>query len=335
MTTADFAQYKAIIIPDPNCGVVSDVDFLDSNKATWSPAIQGNIILIGTDPDYHNKTRAGAQVLIQDGIRFAATGNGTGLYFALSCYYQNDESATVNSLSWFGTFTVRGTTVFNECDNNAHVVANSSALEMLDDVALSGWGCSVHEMFTDYPTTGFYAFVALVIAEGVTGAGVKDFADGTTGVPYIIVKGATPVGCGDGVYDPTLGEECDAGSLNGTPQSNCSASCKCLYGSISPGVCAGNSATTTTSTPTPTPTPSSSTFNSRYAVQMLIELFPAHIFQLLLGDVHRVVSSYQHEVRDSKIHQSFQESGNQLTTTQFLPKFDNFSSTDQLEVRIV
>lgn len=217
----------------------------------------GNIILIGTDPGYHSSSRDGAITLINDGVKFAASGNGTGLYFALSCYYDAVDSATVDSLSEFGTITMRGNLA---CYNDAHLVANSSALGLLDDAALSDWSCSVHEVFTDYPTTGLYGFEPLAIAEGATGDGLKDFADGTSGIPYIIVKGATPAGCGDGVWDPSLEEECDEGDRNGTPESNCSSSCKCLTGSVTPGVCRNATNSSKSSLPATTAT------NSRYVL---------------------------------------------------------------------
>lgn len=47
MTTADFAKYKAIVIADPSCGSLSDIQFLDDTKTVWSPAVLGNMILIG------------------------------------------------------------------------------------------------------------------------------------------------------------------------------------------------------------------------------------------------------------------------------------------------
>jgi hypothetical protein len=47
MTTADFAKYKAIIVPDPSCGDLSLIQFLEDSKDAWSPAVTGNIILIG------------------------------------------------------------------------------------------------------------------------------------------------------------------------------------------------------------------------------------------------------------------------------------------------
>lgn len=236
-TTADFERYSAIIIPDPTCGTVGEIDFFDATKAAWSPAITGNIILIGTDPSFHASSRPGALTLIDDGVRFSVAGNGTGLYFALSCYYDAVAASTVDSLSYFGSITVRGQLA---CYNDAHLVANSSTLGELTDGALSDWSCSVHEVFTSYPTVGPYAFEPLAIAEGATGDGERDFGDGSSGIPYIIVKGATPVGCGDGVWDPSVEEECDDGPLNGMPGNACSSSCKCLTGSIAPGVCRPN-----------------------------------------------------------------------------------------------
>ncbi|KAJ9148618.1 Peptidoglycan bound protein [Pleurostoma richardsiae] len=234
MTSSDFANYKAIIIPDPSCGSLNQVAFLDETKFAWGPAIAGNIILIGTDPTFHSSSRPGALTLIDDAVRFAAAGNGTGLYFSLSCYYDAVTSSTVNSLSYFGTFTVRGRLA---CYNDAHIVANASALMALDDADLSNWSCSVHEVFASYPTTGLYGFEPLAIARNAIGEGVQTFADGSTGVPYIIVKGATPAGCGNGIFEPHFGEECDEGPMNGNPGSGCSSSCKCTNGAVAPGVC--------------------------------------------------------------------------------------------------
>jgi hypothetical protein len=47
MTTADFASYKAIIISDPNCGTLDQIQFLEDTKQVWSPAVTGNMIVIG------------------------------------------------------------------------------------------------------------------------------------------------------------------------------------------------------------------------------------------------------------------------------------------------
>ncbi|KAK2610405.1 hypothetical protein N8I77_003837 [Diaporthe amygdali] len=286
-TTADFEKYKAIIIPDPTCGAVSTIDFFDLTKAVWGPAVMGNIILIGTDPTFHSSSRPGALTLIDDAVLFSASGNGTGLYFALSCYYDSVDTATVDSLSYFGTITVRGRLA---CYNDAHLVADSSALGKLDDAALSDWSCSVHEVFSSYPTTGLFGFEPLAIAQGATGDGQKDFADGSNGIPYIIVKGATPAGCGDGVWDASLEEECDDGPSNGTPESSCSSSCKCLNGSVAPGVCRppGPNSTFSTTLPTPSSTSLPSITNSSGLVRFLARICelqqPTQGERLVLGD---------------------------------------------------
>src|SRR3569833_2226315 len=107
MTTDDFAKYKAIIIPDPICGGLDRIDFLDDTKAVWSPAVTGNMILIGTDPTYHSSTRPGAISLIDDGVKFAAAGNGSGMYFSMLCFFVSLSVSSVNSLSEFGTITCR------------------------------------------------------------------------------------------------------------------------------------------------------------------------------------------------------------------------------------
>ena len=252
MSTADFAAYKAIVLADPDCS--SDptvVSFLSDTKATWGPAIQGNIVLIGkhmfsipstrrelistgTDPTFHfSSGTAGAGVLIDNAIRFAAAGvsstgaSQTGLYFALSCYYTDVDSATVDALSYFGDFEVRGNL---DCYNEAHIVASSPALGTLDDAALSDWSCSVHEAFSVYPSVGVNGFQALAIAKDIIGVGSQTFGDGTIGLPYIISRGATPAGCGNGIWEPSFGEECDDGKNNGASGDPCSISCKCLSG---------------------------------------------------------------------------------------------------------
>lgn len=257
MTTADFAQYKALVVPDPKCGNLSAIDFLNNKKADWTPAITGNIILIGTDPSYHdlNRHREGAPRLMHDSIAFAAAGKGTGLYLSLSCYYDKENEATVESLSGFGEFKVRGRL---QCYNDAHLVAGSDALATLNDGDVSNWGCSVHEVFSSYPTTGPNGFEPLAIARNAVGVGRKTFGDNSNGIPYILSRGATPFGCGNGVLDRQFEEECDDGENNGKPGSLCSISCKCLFGSVPGGGCTSNttSSSSTSSSMESTPLPS-------------------------------------------------------------------------------
>jgi hypothetical protein len=47
MTTADFAQYKAIVIWDTGSASREDLEFLNDTKGVWGPGVLGNVILIG------------------------------------------------------------------------------------------------------------------------------------------------------------------------------------------------------------------------------------------------------------------------------------------------
>jgi hypothetical protein len=157
-------------------------------------------------------------------------GQQTGLYFSLSQYYDtisNGNTAFVDALSYFGTFQVTGNL---NCYDQVDIVASSPAIDTLTDADLSNWSCSVHEAFSIFPTQGLQGFQAIAIADGVVAPGTQTFGDGHSGLPYIITRGATPAGCGDGKWDSNLGEECDDGSNNGKTGSACSISCKCLSG---------------------------------------------------------------------------------------------------------
>jgi len=223
MTTQQFAQYKAIIFADQFGS--SDQALLQplvDTANTWGPAVTGNIILLGADPSNHGKT-----VLIDNSIQFAVAGQGTGLYFALSQMYDQIAVSTVPALSYFGNFTVEGQL---SCYDKVHIEASSPAINTLTDTYLSNWGCSVHEAFSSFPTAGLLGFETIAIADFVVAPGTLSYADGHNGLPYIITRGATPTGCGDGVWQSQYGEECDDGSQNGKPGDPCSISCKCLSG---------------------------------------------------------------------------------------------------------
>ncbi|KAM7207987.1 hypothetical protein V8F20_001781 [Naviculisporaceae sp. PSN 640] len=244
MTTADFAKYKAIVIPDCECNTsLSTIKFLDDTKQVWSPAVTGNMVLIGTDPSFHLKwfKLPGAEAMMNDSLRLVSTGeNGTGMYMSLSCYYQSAATpVTIDALSEIGTFKVRGN-LSHPCLNDAHLVAQADVMTSLTDESASNWKCSVHEAFSEFPSTGSRGFQALAIALNATGAGQRSFGDGTSGIPYIIARGATPAGCGNNITEREFGEECDDGPVNGTPGNLCSSSCQCVLGMLSPGICRSN-----------------------------------------------------------------------------------------------
>jgi uncharacterized repeat protein (TIGR01451 family) len=175
---ADFSTYRAIILGDPLCSYsTSSVQAAIDNRSVWSPAVNGNIILIGTDPSFHSK-----DTVIQNAIRYAGAIPGkTGLYAALSCYYQSAPAGTaVPLLDKFGTFKVAG----NSYDN-IHIVAVHPVLAGLTDTLLSNWSQSSHEGFTAFPAS----FLPLAIQRGLTGPGMLTFADGSSGIPYIMARG--------------------------------------------------------------------------------------------------------------------------------------------------
>jgi hypothetical protein len=56
MSTLDFARYDAVVVPDLNSDYISSLDFLEKSKDIWSPAITGNIIVIGESTNYPNNS---------------------------------------------------------------------------------------------------------------------------------------------------------------------------------------------------------------------------------------------------------------------------------------
>lgn len=85
MTTAQFASYDAIVIPDDGCQSItgnSDFTILNSTKSIWSPAISGRKCYIATDPIADN-----TPLVSTNAINFVANGGGTGLFVSTSCSY--------------------------------------------------------------------------------------------------------------------------------------------------------------------------------------------------------------------------------------------------------
>jgi lysophospholipase L1-like esterase len=192
MTTAQFASYRAIVIGDPSCGPYGDTSYLTaalSNTATWGAAVNGNVLIIGTDPVLHSggDPTSGPGQLVTHGIDFAlAQADKTGAYLDLSCAYGDDPADTpVTLLNGIrpGGFTVDGGTS-SVCYNDAHIVATHPALAGLTDADLSDWTCSVHESFNTWPAD--YTVLAMARNFGSS----YTASDGTVGEPYILASGA-------------------------------------------------------------------------------------------------------------------------------------------------
>ncbi len=192
MTTAQFRSYAAIILGDPTCSTSdSTISAATSNVATWSAAVNGNIAITGTDPVYHHTygyNSSGALKVTQDAVAYTLARSGTtGAYISLSCYYESSSSTRPPFLADLagGGFTVHGNV---NCSDSGHVEAGvasaSGSWSNLSDADLYNWGCSVHEVFTEWPTS----FSALAIDPSATPS-LFVGADGVAGQPYILVSG--------------------------------------------------------------------------------------------------------------------------------------------------
>ena len=98
MTAADFAAFDAILFPD--IGFLPYLGAANANKAVWSSAIRGNIVVIGTRELFPGYFGGQHLQLITNAINFAASGPGTGLYVSLSNYYSFNSPRALPSSSW-------------------------------------------------------------------------------------------------------------------------------------------------------------------------------------------------------------------------------------------
>ena len=190
MTTADFASYDAIVLADPTCvSGTAPIAAAIANAATWGAAVDGNVIVIGTDEAFHQGGRG--DLLMEGGAAFVvADSTKTGAYISLSCYYHGTAALTPlpmldAAFGSAGDFTMTGV----GCFNDAHIVATHPAFTSagVTDAVLSNWSCSVHEAFDNWPIT----FEVLAIARGIGAAFTAP--DGTVGTPYILARGVTVI----------------------------------------------------------------------------------------------------------------------------------------------
>ena len=89
-SASDFASYRALILGDATCvgygGNTSPyLDAAVANKNVWGPVVTGNVVLVGTDPVYHQWS--GGDSVTNGAVTFAAADEErTGAYIGLSCY---------------------------------------------------------------------------------------------------------------------------------------------------------------------------------------------------------------------------------------------------------
>ncbi len=167
MTTAQFAAYQLLVIGDPQCG--STGMGAVSNEPTWMGAVNGNIIVIGTDPAFHyanGSNSLGAYATAQAGLTYAGSDAGaTNLYLDLSCAYADSYLYSAPILAGIESgFTV--TSGYTNTDpNTTDVTAAGAAALGLTGAQLSGWYDSVHEYFSTWPAD----FTPLAVVQSVPG----------------------------------------------------------------------------------------------------------------------------------------------------------------------
>ena len=195
-----FAKFQLLVIGDATCNVdLNAIAGAVSSETAWAPAINGSILIIGTDPVYHFTEFGipGAGKLINQGLAYAGGQTGkTGLYLDLSCLYaymgpgwsaSMQDVPIVDGLG-FGSATVTSSI----CNDSIHIVASAQQLLGLTDSDLSNWTCSVHEYFNTWPSV-FVPFGLDTNADPIFTS-----TDGSSGAPYIL-------GYGGGITPGTIG----------------------------------------------------------------------------------------------------------------------------------
>ena len=196
-STADFAQFDVIIIGDqptdtPDCGYCPEQDrafwnTATANRAVWSAAVTGNVLILGTDPDCHaNAGVAGATLLVQKAVTFGADQGGyaqhvTGLYVSLRQVgfgsfdgLQTYQSERIELLAGLGDFrAVTPQTTINDTSGNACAkVVSNPILDCLTDSDLGGWVRSAHQSFWSWPA----GYLPVAIAQDVwNGSGTPGY----------------------------------------------------------------------------------------------------------------------------------------------------------------
>lgn len=193
MTTAQFAQYRAIVIGDNHdSGDVTELAAAEGNAGVWGPAVNGNVIATGADPEYHADFSGGggedpgAVTYINRALAFAAgSPTQTGAYVALDGYYNGgspEEPAKV--LDGFGQ---EAFWMVGEGSDDIHIDPAVSGPTELSDSILSDWGDTTHSYFSRYPST------FKVWAIGLDPTGPYTTSDGQKGFQDFIVRPAEPI----------------------------------------------------------------------------------------------------------------------------------------------
>ena len=176
MTEDQFSNFSTIVFGDPACKQNTDrLDAAIATQATWSAAVDGNVVVGTFDPVWHANRGIGKhgppERLIANSLRFTGLGEGTGLDVSLSCFFVGAEPETpVDLLAGMGAFTATG---HGNCDNILVPDPDHALLPRLAAEQLSNWQCSTHAALDGVP------------------AGFDTVATRKTGIPVLVAHTAT------------------------------------------------------------------------------------------------------------------------------------------------
>src|SRR5713101_3888887 len=225
-STANFTNFDIIIFGDepPASTDATRWDSAIANRAVWSAAVNGNVLIFGGDPDNHARTNpvAGATALVQKAVTFGADQSGyaqhvTGLYFALGHgifganhdgQWQPDQVPLLLGLGDFRAITpcvgMDETSGCGLVQKSAVKVASNPLLDCLSDSDLGAWPGlefnvfgSGHQGFYNWPST-FFPFA--ILTDMATGEGTPGYVGpcsppsykfaGRDPLVYVLVRGA-------------------------------------------------------------------------------------------------------------------------------------------------
>jgi hypothetical protein len=195
-TLADFQAFDAIVIGDPSYELQSPEVWAGAiaNRAIWSAAITGNVLLYGEDPElhfFHGVNAAGA--MIENGIRFAADGTAPGPGFFVCFSTMNpDLPSPVDPMQRCSAHLLSGLGTFTMVPGDYDVVRklySHPVTDCLTEEDLSFWQHSSHSGFTSWPAG--YVPLALMTdasAENRTPPGL--LPAGEMGLVHLLAKGS-------------------------------------------------------------------------------------------------------------------------------------------------
>ncbi|MGH3157683.1 MAG: RHS repeat-associated core domain-containing protein [Streptosporangiaceae bacterium] len=222
LSKANFASYSAIILGDPSsggsCSPSAPSDAL-STESAWGPAVTGNVAVLGTAPALAGSA---GTALMDDAVKWALAGSGTGMYVSLNCDYAgssvtNADAALLDGVGGGGfdvtgqnsqgpSCTDSGTVNTWEADSTASFAGLDSS-----SLSASSWApaCPVQETFDSWPAT-----FTPVAYDAAASPAQFTASDGQTGQPYVLAGTPAPSAAVQAIA-PSQGGAVLAGTTSG------------------------------------------------------------------------------------------------------------------------